>query len=231
MIRSIKSKFNRVDDGFGAELVRNAKFDGLLEMPTIEMESEIKIPDILVPYSKLERCKKTNKFCCFYEMDVNFSRAIADPGDDKVVEKLKGCAGIITPDCSVCINAPLCVQVMSIYRSRAVGAYWQSLGFYTIVNVRWGDKRTFTKEVLPEPIAFLGVPKNSIVSIGTYGAMRNLETKKCFRDGLVAMLDYLHPRTVLVYGVMLKDVFGDLTGRTRFVRFDDWTKLCHRGVS
>ena len=53
--------------------------------------------------------------------------------------------------------------------NRAVGCYLQSHGVYVIPNVRWGDERSYTTVELPEKFAFLGVPKNSIVSIGTYG--------------------------------------------------------------
>ena len=224
------NKFLKMDDGFQPELIQNASLDGLLQIPSIDKEAEIKIPKLLVPYSKLEYCTEGNKFGCFYEMDVNFIDAISNPSDEVVLNKLRTCAGVITPDCSVYINAPLCVQMMSIYRSRTIGAFFQSQGIYTVVNVRWGDDRTYTTKVLPEPIAFLGVPKKSIVSIGTYGAMRNKEVRQHFRNGLIAMLDYLEPRVVLVYGPMPDEVFEDLLNRTKFVRFNDWTKMQHGGL-
>ena len=230
MAKSIKNKFIKMDDGFKPELIQNARLDGLLGIPSIDREWEIKIPEYLVPYSRLKYCTKSNKFCCFYEMDINFTEVISDPMNESVLEKLSGCAGIVTPDCSVYVNAPLCVQMMSIYRSRAIGAYLQSRGIYTIANVRWGDDRTYTTKVLPEPIAFLGVPKHSIVSIGTYGAMKDPKVRQFFREGLVAMLDYLKPQTVLVYGPMPKNVFGDLLDRTKFVQYDDWTKMRHGGL-
>lgn len=65
--------------------------------------------------------------------------------------------------------------------------------------------------------------KHSIVSVGTYGQIRTAESKRYFREGLIAMLDELEPEVVLVYGSMPNKIFGDLKGRTRFVQFDDWT--------
>ena len=102
--------------------------------------------------------------------------------------------------------------------------------FTQLLMFAGGDDRTYTTKVLPEPIAFLGVPKKSIVSIGTYGAMRNKEVRQHFRNGLIAMLDYLEPRVVLVYGPMPDEVFEDLLNRTKFVRFNDWTKMRHGGL-
>ena len=120
--------------------------------------------------------------------------------------------------------------MLSIYRSRAIGAYFQSQGFYTVANVCWGNEKTYTSKILPEPIAFLGIPKKSIVSIGTYGAIKNAETRKYFREGLIAMLKYLTPKIVLVYGAMPKHIFGDLSEYAHFIQFDNWAKLRHEGL-
>ncbi len=60
---------------------------------------------------------------------------------------------------------------------------------YVIPNVRWGDERTFSNIVLPEKIAFLGLPKHSILSVGTYGCIKSKEAKYYFKEGLKTMLD------------------------------------------
>ena len=46
-----------------------------------------------------------------------------------------------------------------------------------------------------------------------------------------AMLDYLKPQVVLVYGPMNKKIFEGLSGKTRFVQFDDWTTRQHKYVA
>ena len=228
MARSIKKKLFGMSDGFQPELIQNALLDGCLGVPVIEKEKTIIIPDCVVPYSEIKKCNESNKFGCFHEKDVNFSEVISNPQNEEIINTLKTCSGVITPDCSVDISAPLYIQMLSICRSRSVGAFFQGLGIYTIANVRWGGRATYTTEVLPEPVAFLGVPKRSIVSIGSYGTVKDRAKKKCFRDGLIAMLDYLEPRVVLVYGAMPKEVFGDLLDRAEFVQYDNWTKVCHR---
>ena len=165
-------------------------------------------------------------FVCFYEHDVNFREILTDTED--YVDDLKRFPGIITPDCSLYIDAPLCVQIADIYLSRAVGYYLSQQGIYTIPNVRWGDERTYTTEIFGEKVAFLGIDKHSIVSIGTYGQIQSAESKRYFREGLVAMLEELEPEVVLVYGSMPKKIFGDLMSKTRFVQYPDWTTRMKR---
>ncbi len=89
--------------------------------------------------------------------------------------------------------------------------------------MRWGDERSFTKCALPEKFAFLGVPKNSIVSIGTYGCIKSSENRYFFRAGLDAMLQELTPQVVLVYGSMPDTIFKEYQAYTTFVQYNDWT--------
>lgn len=47
-------------------------------------------------------------------------------------------------------------------KNPAIAHYLQKKGVYVIPNVRWGDERTYTTEVFPEPLAFMGFEKHSI---------------------------------------------------------------------
>lgn len=114
-------------------------------------------------------------------------------------------------------------QVVNKYRSHAIGYYMQKRGIYVIPNVRWGDERTYTTKFFPEKLAFLGVEKHSIVSIGSYGVVKTKEEKKHFRVGLESMLETLEPETVLVYGAMPEDIFDDYRNCTEFIKYPDWT--------
>lgn len=69
--------------------------------------------------------------------------------------------------------------------------------------------------------------KKSIVSIGTYGCCKKKKDKFYLKEGLKAMLEELEPIVVLVYGAMPKSIFGEFMNRTKFVHFDDWTKVKH----
>lgn len=88
--------------------------------------------------------------------------------------------------------------------------------------VRWGDDRTYTTKVLPEKIAFLGVEKHSIVSVGVYGQLKDRVNRYYFEAGMVAMMETLEPETVLVYSNMPDNIKNTYPG-TRFIEYPDWT--------
>ena len=209
-----------IDDGFRADLVETAFFDGNLEIPVIKKPDKIIIPDGMVPFSKRKADKEHKNFVCFYEHDLMFRDCLT--ATDKYLDELSKYPGIISPDCSLYIDMPLCLQIVNVYMNRAVGHYLQSKGLYVIPNIRWGDERTYTTIELPEKIAFLGAPKHSILSVGTYGCVKSKEAKFYFREGLVAMLDELEPEVVLVYGSMPRQIFEGLKNRARFVNYPDW---------
>ncbi len=95
--------------------------------------------------------------------------------------------------------------------------------------MRWGSDETYTKKVLPEKLAFLGIEKNSILSIGTYGCIKHSEDKYNFEAGLESMLDTLEPATVLVYGAMPDSIFGKYLRYSKFIQYDNWIKKMHGG--
>lgn len=216
-----------MDDGCNPELVAGARFEGLFDIPVIEKPERIDIPLAIVPFSERNKVTDYNTAVGFYEMDVKFSEVLIDP--EKYVEDFLRFKAIISPDCSLYRDAPLSVQIINVYRNRAIGSYYQRRGVYVIPQIRWGTEATYTTKILPEAIAFSGVEKHSIVAIGTYGCIQHKEDKYHFKAGLEAMLINLEPQIVLVYGPMPKAVFDDYLHNTRFVHFDDWTRIRHGG--
>ena len=221
----LKSVYNFIDDGFNPELVKDSLFAGVLEIPRIEAPEKIIIPPSLTPYSKRKYVDSYDTAICEYEHDYRFADLIYS---SKSNNELINYMAFISPDCSLYRDMPLCLQITNTYFNRAVGSYMQSKGMYVITNVRWGDERSYTTNEFPERFAFLGAPKNSIVSIGTYGCIRGKENKYHFKAGLDAMLQELTPKVVLVYGSMPDDIFGDYYSSTHFVRYDDWTSSKRR---
>ena len=49
-----------------------------------------------------------------------------------------------------------------------------------------------------------------------------------FKKGLGAMLDYLEPKIVLVYGNMPEDIFGEYHGRATFTRYESEIEKTHK---
>lgn len=216
-----------ITDGCNPEFVEGARWSGTLEIPIIEKPEKIAIPSGFVPFSQAGRVLPGRFAVCEYENDRDFADLLRDPAS--YVKELRRFQAFVTPDASLYWDAPLAAQIVNKYRNHAIGHYMQKRGIYTIPNVRWGDERTYTDCALPEPLAFLGVEKGSIVSIGSYGVVRTKLEKYHFRAGLDAMLGYLEPEVVLVYGTMPEDVFGDFEDRTEFVRYPDWTTYVREG--
>ena len=209
-----------VDDGFNPEFVECASFDGDFEIPCIEAPKEIIIPDGMIPFSIRKQSLSKKEFIVFYEYDTSFGGVLKQP--EVYLEEFSHFPGIVTLDNSVYVDSPLTVQIANIYRSRAIGHYFQAHGIYTIPNVRWGDERSYTTSVFREKFAFLGLPKHSIYSIGTYGCCKTKEEKFHLRNGLISMLDELDPQVILVYGAMPEYIFSGLKNRTRFIQYPDW---------
>lgn len=210
---------SNIDDGFNPELVETATFDGVLEIPVVK-DTNPELPKKLIPFSERKKSTSKNEYIVFYENDLSFGKVIQNP--DKYVEEFKGFKGIISLDNSVFWDSPLTVQIGNVYKSRAIAHYFQTKGINVIVNCRWGDERSYTTCILPEKFAFLGIPKHSIVSIGTYGCNQGKEEKHHLREGLRAMIEEVQPRYVIVYGSMPPVVFDEFKDKTTFIQFDDW---------
>ena len=209
-------------DGCNPEFVIGADFDGIFEIPIIKKPKRYTIPKNLVPFSKMAKADPKSFAVCEYENDSEFRDILLHPDD--YIAILKGDQGFISPDCSVYRDMPLAVQITNIYRSRAIGYCFQKQGVYVIPCVRWGDERTYTRKFLPERIAFSGIEKHSIVSVGSYGQLKDRVNRYYFEAGMDAMMETLEPEIVLVYSKMPDEVEGKYP-QTRFVEYPDWTSL------
>ena len=89
------------------------------------------------------------------------------------------------------------------------------------------DERTYTKKVLPEKIAFLGVEKHSIVSVGSYGQLKDRVNRYFFEAGMDSMMETLEPEIVLVYSKMPDNIEHKYPG-TKFVEYPDWTSTVRK---
>lgn len=215
-----------LSDACNPELVEGAKFEGIFEMPIIKKPRKIIIPEKIVPFSKMKDVDKDAFAVCAYENDKDFKDLLINT--EEYVEKIKQYNGFITPDCSVYRDMPMALQITNIYRSRAIGYYMQKNGIYVIPNVRWGDERTYTPKFFPELVAFSGIEKNSIVSVGAYGQIKNKINRYYFIEGMHAMMKFLTPKVVLVYGTIPEEIIKTYS-KTKFVEYPDWTTTMRNG--
>lgn len=207
-----------LDDGFQEYLVENANLVGEPGIPEIIDFHNTEVPIDIVPFEKINKETNKRKYVHFYMHDKGFRQILTNT--KLYVTKLKMFDGVITPDPTIKTYRSKCIQETNTYLNRAVGVYLQKQGIPVIPNIRWGDENSFS-------FCFLGVPKNSILSVSTHGCIRSNEEKDYFRKGLKAMLVILEPMDVLVHGYMPDEVFGDFLSLTRFHRYKSQFEKTH----
>ena len=208
-----------LDDGFYPYLTDGADLIGEPGIPSFMNIKNTQIPRSLIPFEKA-KLKNQNKrqYVHFYMHDKYFADILT--ATDKYVDLLKEYDGVISPDCSLLRKQARCLQQTNTYFNHAVGFYLQKQGIPVIPNVRWSDEDSFD-------FCFLGIPKNTIVSVSTHGCIRSKEEKTYFRNGLEEMLRVLEPTDVIVHGFMPDSVFADFMDKTRFHRFPSLYEQTH----
>lgn len=204
---------NIIDDGYSSYLVDGATFVGKYQIPSIPKHDVILIPKDMVPFDKRNVVKERDLAIDFYMHDVTFRQILTSTS--KYLDELSRFAAVISPDCSLYRDMPLCLQITNTYMNRAVGFYLQKHGVYVIPNVRWGDERSFE-------FCFQGLPTNDIVCISTHGCIKGEENKYYFKLGLEEMLIVLKPQVVLVHGSMPNEVFANFLNETKFVHYESY---------
>lgn len=213
-------------DGFNSKLIETAMFDSALEIPILEPHHNIIIPSVAVPFSKMNTITNYSEtMVVFYEHDNQFREFISIP--QNYVDELNPVRIISTPDCSLYRDMPLWEQIANIGVGRSIGYYLQQQGKYVIPNVRWGDERTYTTKIFDVAPAFVGIPHNDIVTIGTYGCSKSSDDKYYLESGLEQMLIELTPQAVIVYGSYNHKIFDKYEHYTKFIHLPDWISYIH----
>ena len=85
-------------------------------------------------------------------------------------------------------------------RSREVGYILSTYGIKVVVNFRATYEWTYE-------LALTGICYNGIVAIGTLGCLRDNESRTLLKDSVQALVDYIKPRIIIVYGYAPDDIF------------------------
>ncbi|MBQ7045433.1 MAG: DUF4417 domain-containing protein [Clostridia bacterium] len=150
-------------------------------------------------YKKQLRLKnstfKHNAFICFYIDDYKFDGPRGIWHDSaNALKIIRHFAGVITPDFSTYQDFPEPLKIYNTYRMRMFGFWLAKNGIAVINNVRWGTPETYK-------YCFDGIPKNSIVAIGTVGGSPRKHVDRArFVDGLNELIKVLSPHTIIIYG-------------------------------
>lgn len=219
------SKYNNIRSGckdvFRAFLVKNATYDGSLEMPCIK--SIDAVPNKLIVFSKAIRSKDFNGFIHFFEDDVYFERIWNQP--NKYLPILKRFDGVITPDFSLYRDMPLVMQEWNTYRSRAIGHWLQENGIPVIPNIRFADERSYS-------FCCDGIAKGGTIAIGSHGCVKVNIERIYFEKGLREIIKKLEPKSLVVYGATPDCIFGDyIKSGIEIVQYDSDCSSCRKAVN
>ena len=169
------------------------------QMPVIKNNGYI--PEDLIGFNYAKTSEDKNVGIHFYVDDYQFERTWNAP--EKYVEVLMEYDCILSPDFSLYMDMPMPMKIWNIYRSRFIGAYYQSKGLRVIPTISWAEKETFA-------FCFKGIPKGSIVSISTIGVKKDEEALQIWKDGVAEMIKQIEPSAILIYGGELEYDYGNI---------------------
>lgn len=159
------------------------------------------IPSELIGFNYAKTNERKDVGIHFYVDDYQFERVWNDP--EKYLDILMEYDCILSPDFSLYMDMPMPMKIWNVYRSRQIGAYYQSKGLIVIPTISWAEKETFE-------FCFQGVPEGSVVSISTIGVKRDKDALKIWEDGVTAMIERIKPSAIIIYGGKLEYDYGDI---------------------
>ena len=190
----------RTNDKYNLDIASESETtNDFWQMPIINNDGYI--PKDLIGFNYAKTSKAKNVGVHFYIDDYQFERVWNAP--EKYVDILAQYDCILSPDFSLYMDMPMPMKIWNIYRSRQIGAYYQSKGIKVIPTVSWAEKETFS-------FCFQGIPKGSIVSVSTIGVKQDSDALEVWKDGMREMIQAIEPTTILVYGGKLDFDYGDI---------------------
>lgn len=163
------------------------------------------VPDKLFSYASNRETVEDQENAAFhfftddYRFEIVWKRP--EVGTYRVTTWLKGC---LTPDFTMWREMPRVMQAWQVYRNRWCGNWFSRCGAKVVPTIGWAGPESYD-------FCFAGVPKHSVVAISTVGIIRaDTHTRIAFYSGYDAMCEQLEPSTILIYGLPLPGLQGDI---------------------
>ncbi len=155
-----------------------------------------------IPFNYARTCKdRQNKGVHFFIDDYQFNRLWNDI--DRYVDMLREFRYVMSPDFSTYTDFPKAIQIYNHYRKHWVGTYLQEAGVKVIPTISWSTEDSFGW-------CFNGEPEGATVAVSSVGCMGSRTKKELFLAGYEAMIDRLHPETIIFYGKVPDECRGNL---------------------
>ena len=189
----------RTNNAYNLDLVSEESLSSdFWQMPIIQNDGHI--PERMIGFNYAKTSKDKEAGIHFFVDDYQFERVWNNPEKYKDVLAEYDC--ILSPDFSLYREMPIPMKVWNVYRSRQIGAFYQSKGLKVIPTISWCEPETYC-------FCFEGIPRGSIVAISTIGVKENKDAAQIWHEGVDAMIDAIAPEAVLVYGGRIDHDYGD----------------------
>lgn len=194
----MKSKEVRLDQ----KLLRNQfESNNSYGIPTVK-KCELRNKNLkFIAYDQIGTYKRNSedKSIHFFIDDYKFNVVYNSP--EKCFKKLARFEAVLTPDFSLFTDMPLTLQILSVFKSRWCGAYWQDKGLKAVIpTITWGDERSYE-------FCFLGIEEGSIVAVSTLGVHKK---KELFMKGYNTMMERIRPKLIYCYGKPFSEMDGEI---------------------
>ena len=169
------------------------------QMPIIRRDTYV--PEDLIGFNYAITNKEKNVGVHFYVDDYQFERVWNYP--DKYIETLAAYECILSPDFSLYMDMPMPMKIWNVYRSRQIGAYYQSSGMRVIPTLSWAEEETFQ-------FCFKGIEHGSVVSVSTVGVKNDKTAVAIWSEGMAEAIRQTKPAMILEYGGDIGFDYGDI---------------------
>lgn len=191
-------------------------FDGVGEYGIPQISPEIfegECEFIGFNYARGKCSNPERKAVHFFLDDYQFDALWRNP--DRYVDKLSRFRYVLTPDFSTYTDFPKAIQIYNHYRKHWIGAYLQEYGCKVIPTISWSTPDSYEW-------CFDGEPEGGTVAVSSVGCMNGKAKKELFLQGYKAMIDRLHPESIIFYGKVPDECKGNIVRIKQFVdRFNE----------
>ena len=169
---------------------------GIPILNAVEPEEVTVEPDHWISFHEAKSFKgdRSKTGVHFYTYDNMFDRIWNDP--DRYGKMLSDYACVLSPDFSLYADFPLALQIWNHYRKHWMGAYWQQKGLTVIPTICWSTQDSFSW-------CFTGEPKYSVVSVSSWGCVKDPHVRAAFLEAYKVFIRECHPTQVLWFGEKL----------------------------
>ena len=147
-------------------------------------------PESLTPWSSANS-RNQDSAVHFFQDDYRFETLWNNPS--RHLAKLRNYGAALTPDFSLYTDMPLPMQRWNVYRSRALGNYWQRSGIRVIPTLQWSTPDSYD-------FAFEGVIPESVYAVSTLGVRGNAVSTALWVLGMSEAIERLNPAALIIYG-------------------------------